>query len=161
MNAGGRYGEFGDVVQEVDLLRPDGHLETWSRAQLGFSYRASAIQDEIVLSVRLELAEDDPVQVGHRFDECFECKTRTQPLTERSAGCIFKNPPGQSAGALIDQAGLKGAKCGGARVSERHANFIVAEGGATASDVIRLMNLIRERVQRVFGTELQIEVEIW
>ena len=161
MNAGGRYGEFGDVVREVELLCSDGHLETRSRAQLGFGYRTSAVKDEIVLSVRLELAEDDPVRVGQRFDECFECKTRSQPLTERSAGCIFKNPQGQSAGALIDQAGLKGVKWGGARVSERHANFIVADEGATASDVIRLIDLIRERVQKVFGTELQIEVEIW
>ena len=161
MNAGGRYGEFGDVVREVELLCSDGHLETWSGAQLGFGYRTSAVKDEIVLSARLELAEDDPVRIGRRFDECFESKTRSQPLAERSAGCIFKNPQGQSAGALIDQAGLKGAKWGGARVSKRHANFIVAEEGATASDVIRLINLIRERVRKVFGTELQIEVEIW
>ena len=161
MNAGGQYGEFGDVIREVELLCSDGHLETWSRAQLGFGYRTSAVRDEIVLSARLELTEDDPVQVGQRFDECFEYKTRSQPLAERSAGCIFKNPPGQSAGALIDQAGLKEAKWGGARVSERHANFIVADEGATASDVIHLIDLIRQRVREVFGTELQNEVEIW
>jgi UDP-N-acetylmuramate dehydrogenase len=105
--------------------------------------------------------EDDPSRVQHAFLECFAQKRDSQPLGDRSAGCIFKNPTGRSAGAMIDQAGLKGANWGGARVSERHANFIVARRGATASDVLHLIDLIRERVRSAFSTELEVEIDIW
>ena len=161
MNAGGRFGEFGEVVREVDLLRSDGTLDTWTREQVGFGYRRSALVDEIVLAARLELEEDDPGRVQATFDECFDYKMSSQPITDCSAGCVFKNPRGQSAGALIDRAGLKGASCGSARVSTRHANFIVADPGATASDVRHLIGLIRERVQDLCNVELEIEIDIW
>jgi UDP-N-acetylmuramate dehydrogenase len=161
MNAGGGSGEFGDVVRDVTVMDSGGVIETWSRDRLGFGYRRSEIGDRIVLSARLELVEEDPVTVRRRFDDNFENKRRSQPISCRSAGCIFKNPAGQSAGALIDRAGLKGARCGGAQVSEQHANFIIAGRGATASDVLRLIDLIRDRVLSEFGTELEVEVEIW
>ncbi len=95
------------------------------------------------------------------YDECFEYKSRSQPMKESSAGCIFKNPEGRSAGALIDRAGLKGVGCGQAFVSDHHANFIVTSKGATASDVLRLVDLIRERVHRLFGAQLELEVDVW
>ena len=114
-----------------------------------------------MLSAQLELVEDDPTRVRRVFEELFAQKRETQPLGDRSAGCIFKNPAGRSAGALIDQAGLKGTRCGAARVSERHANFIVARRGATASDVLHLIDLIRERVRSQFSTELEVEIDIW
>lgn len=161
MNAGGTFGEFREVVREADVLLPDGRRETWSCDRLGFDYRASAVRDEIVLSVRLELREDDPVRVRRRYAENFACKTKSQPLGARSAGCIFKNPAGQSAGALIDRAGLKGTRIGGARVSRQHANFILAERDATASDVLCLIDLIRDRVACEFNTALEAEVDIW
>ncbi len=161
MNAGGPRGEFGRVVREVRVLRPDGEIETWPHDRVGFGYRQSDLGDHIVLAVQLELVEDDPERVRGAFDENFAQKKRTQPLAEQSAGCVFKNPPGGSAGALIDRAGLKGARIGGARVSERHANFIIAGEGATASDVLHLIDLIRERVRKVFDTELEIEIEVW
>ena len=161
MNAGGRFGEFGRIVREADLLHPDGVIETWPHDRLGFGYRRSAISDRIVLSVRLELQEDDPVEVTRRYDDCFAYKQRSQPLTDNSAGCVFKNPDGQSAGALIDRAGLKGFSCGLARVSPRHANFIVTDFGARASDVLRLIDAIRDRVLVLFGTALEIEVDVW
>lgn len=161
MNAGGRSGEFGNVVKNVRVLRPEGGTETWSKERCGFGYRHSELGENIVLSAQLSLVEDDPSRVRRAFLECFAQKRVTQPLGDRSAGCIFKNPTGRSAGALIDQAGLKGTHWGGARVSERHANFIVARRGATASDVLHLIDLIRERVLSAFSTELQVEVDIW
>lgn len=161
MNAGGRFGEFGQVVREADLLRGDGEIECRSHDQIGFRYRHSDLRDEIVLSVRLDLVEDDPRRVTRRFDECFSYKRNSQPLTERSAGCVFKNPDGQSAGALIDKARLKGSRYGDAQVSEQHANFIVTGNDATASDVLRLIDLVRERVYRVFSVELELEIEVW
>jgi len=161
MNAGGRFGEFGTVVREIEVLRTDGGVETWPHDRIGFRYRRTDLGDGIVLSAQLELVEDDPDRVKRTFDDLLEYKERSQPLADRSAGCVFKNPVGQSAGALIDQAGLKGARYGKAQVSRRHANFIVAEHGATASDVLHLIDLIRERVRSVFGTELETEIEIW
>ncbi len=161
MNAGGRFGEFGSVVRQVEVLRSDGNRETWSHDRIGFGYRRTDLGDSIVLAALVELVEDDPRRVKRTFDEYSEFKERSQPLADKSAGCIFKNPPGQSAGALIDQAGLKGTRCGKVQVSGRHANFIIAHEGATASDVIRLIDTIRERVRRVFGTELELEIDIW
>lgn len=161
MNAGGRFGEFGDVVRRVRLLRRDSTVETCEHEEVEFGYRRTALGDRIVLSVEIELKEDDPVKVKRTFDEYSQQKQRTQPLADNSAGCIFKNPVGSSAGALIDQAGLKGKRVGEARISEQHANFIVAEHGATASDVMGLINLVRDRVLRESGKELEVEIEIW
>lgn len=161
MNAGGRFGEIAAVVREVDVLHPDGRHETWARERLEFGYRHSNLHNVIVLSVTFDLSEGDPEATSERFEEIFGYKTASQPLSAKSAGCIFKNPPGASAGALIDQAGLKGTRRGGASVSTRHANFIVADAGARTSDVLFLIDLIRERVAREFGTELEVEVDIW
>ncbi|MFQ5591027.1 MAG: UDP-N-acetylmuramate dehydrogenase [Phycisphaerae bacterium] len=160
-NAGGRFGDFGHVVREVELLLPDGTVETWPRRRIGFGYRRTCLRDEIVLCARLEFSEQDPDSVKRTYDECFEYKTSSQPLKQNSAGCIFKNPEGQSAGALIDRAGLKGVGCGRAYVSDLHANFIVTHKGATASDVLRLVDLIRERVFKLSGALLELEVEVW
>ncbi|MFQ5414146.1 MAG: UDP-N-acetylmuramate dehydrogenase [Phycisphaerae bacterium] len=161
MNAGGPAGTFGDVVDTIDVLSRTGVRETWPAERIRFGYRTSAVGDCIVLSARLRLCQAHPETVRDRYDAAFAQKRRTQPLADKSAGCVFKNPPGASAGALIDHAGLKGVAYGGASVSTRHANFIVADRGATASDVLNLMDLIRDRVRRVHGTELETELDIW
>jgi len=161
MNAGGKFGDISQVVRSLDILASDGSIETWNHERIGFGYRRSNLAERIVLSVTLELTKGDPVRVRHEYDECFDYKRRSQPMADRSAGCIFKNPPGQSAGALIDRAGLKGTSVGGARVSDRHANFIVTQRGATATDVLRLIDVIKERVARMFNTELETEIEVW
>jgi len=161
MNAGGKFGEFGDAVREVDVVTPMGERKTLSREEIGFGYRRSAIGENLVVAAELELKEGDPAKTHQKFAECYAEKRRTQPLTEPSAGCIFKNPTGASAGALIDRAGLKGTRCGGAKVSEKHANFIVTDAQAAASDVLRLIDLIRERVSREFQTDLETEIDIW
>lgn len=161
MNAGGRFGDFGSTVTHVQVLRRDGVIEDWTKERVRFGYRHTNLGDAIVLSATLTLRQEDPSQVRRTFDETFAWKLRTQPMSENSAGCIFKNPPGHSAGALMDQAGLKGTRCGQARVSHRHANFIVADQGATTRDVLRLIELMRERVRRLFDIELKVEVDIW
>ena len=162
MNAGGPAAEMGDVVEEVCVLTPEKRIEVRSAEQIGFGYRHTGLDPaDIVLSATLKLNEDDPRRVKSAFREHLQRKQRTQPLAEHSAGCIFKNPSLKPAGALIDQAGLKGSRIGAAEVSSLHANFIVARAGATASDVLRLIDYVRERVLRLFDTELETEIEIW
>lgn len=161
MNAGGRFGEFGSLVSDVDILRNDGTIERRGRNQLEFGYRRSDVGDGIVLSARLELTQDDPGRVKRTYEECFAYKKASQPLAEHSAGCVFKNPPARSAGAVIEEAGLKGIRCGGAHVSKRHANFIITDRDATASDVLRLIDLVQERVLQLLGTELELELDVW
>lgn len=161
MNAGGRFGDFADCVEAITVLRPDGEIERWSKERCGFSYRHCSIEEEVVLAATLRLRQDDPKRVTETFDSCFAEKQRTQPIAAHSAGCIFKNPPNQPAGALIDRAGLKGARSGLAEVSQQHANFIVAQRGATASDVLRLIDVVRERVERIFDIVLELEVDVW
>lgn len=162
MNAGGKFGEFGDIVHSATLLDPEsGERRVWSRDELGFGYRRSNVGRNIVLSARLHLSLDDPETTRNRYQEIWDYKLSTQPMKNQSAGCIFKNPEGAAAGALIDRAGLKGLRHGAARVSEQHANFIVTDAGACASDVMGLIDVVRDRVQRAFGTTLETEVDIW
>lgn len=161
MNAGGAPGDFGDVVLEAAVVELSGRVETWDRDRLGLGYRRSAIGDRIVTSVTIELHADDPGRTMARFNKFDAMKRRAQPMADKSAGCIFKNPPEQAAGALIDKAGLKGTCCGGASVSDHHANFIVAEATASARDVIELIDVVRDRVRQKFNVELELEVDVW
>jgi UDP-N-acetylmuramate dehydrogenase len=162
MNAGGPAREMGDVVNSVTVLTPERTVEVWSKELVGFHYRHTDIDDGcIILGADLQLGEDDPDRIQAAFQEHLSRKQRTQPLAEHSAGCIFKNPPMRPAGALIDEAGLKGARYGAAEVSTLHANFIVAKSGATASDVLHLIDVVRDRVRSIFDTVLETEIEIW
>ena len=163
MNAGGRHGNIGPLVQSVLVMRPDGvSVERLPREKLVFGYRHSNLEGLIVLEMELALKEDRPAAVAEKTHAIYEEKKSAQPLWEPSAGCVFKNPAEKTAaGALIDKAGLKGTAAGGAVVSEKHANFIVNRGGATASDVLRLIDIIRDRVQKQFNVTLELEVEIW
>ncbi len=161
MNAGGRYGEIQSSVIEARVVLPSGQVETWPHERLGFGYRHSGLGGAIVVSARFQLTAEDPDALRARFQEYWRAKKESQPLAAHSAGCIFRNPPGEMAGRLIDRAGLKGRSVGRARVSERHANFIVAEEGATATDVLRLVEEIRCTVREKFGIQLETEIEIW
>lgn len=155
MNAGGRHGTFGDVVRFVEILTPSGERRRLTRDEAGFRYRGSALDGNLVVAVELDLRPD--AGAAARFASLLEEKRRTQPLDLPSAGCVFKNPPGGAAGRLIEECGLKGARSGAARVSPLHANFIVNEGGATAADVLRLIDRIRGRVP----VPLELEIEVW
>lgn len=162
MNAGGKYGEIGAHVREVRVLRADGEFATLSAERVNFRYRRTDLADCIVLGARLELHLGDAEQALLRHRDVWNEKSATQPaVAERSCGCIFKNPPGGSAGRLVDAAGLKGQRVGGAEISARHANFIVARNGATAQHVLDLIALAKDRVRATSGIELELEVEIW
>ena len=162
MNAGGRYGEVKDFVRAVRIVDAVGGLRWLTCEQVGFRYRHTDLQDCVIVGAAFELQEGDPQAALDRFRDIWNEKYDQQPpVSARSAGCIFKNPPGHSAGRLIDQAGLKGARVGGAEISEKHANFIVAQNGATAADVLALIETAQRRVLEQFGVRIETEVEIW
>lgn len=161
MNAGGRFGQISDVVSDVTVVDPAGEIRRLTRDEVGFRYRHSGLTDMIVVAATLVLRPEDKTRLRERYTEIWEYKKASQPLADYSAGCIFKNPPDGSAGQLIDKAGLKRYAIGGASVSEHHANFIVAEQGARARDVLALIGHIRRTVAARFGVELEIEVQVW
>jgi UDP-N-acetylmuramate dehydrogenase len=162
MNAGGRYGCVAELVRDVTIVTRAGEIVTRTAAQLDFGYRKAELEGGIVTSARFNVEPSDPAATHDRYLAIWNDKYATQPpLKMRSAGCVFKNPPGKSAGALIQQAGLKGHRVGGAEISERHANFIVAGDGASSNDVLGLIDLAQERVWGKFDVELELEVEIW
>jgi UDP-N-acetylmuramate dehydrogenase len=161
MNAGGAFGDIGSVIQSVDVMGPDGEVFTRHRPDLAFAYRSSNINAPFILSASFTLSEDDPQRILKQVKQIWIYKKNTQPLAHRNAGCIFKNPRGLSAGALIDRAGLKGRRVGGAFVSDKHANFILVDDGAKASDVLKLINTIRETVYKNSQVYLEMEIEVW
>jgi UDP-N-acetylmuramate dehydrogenase len=162
MNAGGRFGDIGSVVESVRLMDTNGQVFEKSRPELVFDYRQTNITAKFILGARLRLNPADPEQVLRTVKEVWIYKENSQPsLKTKNSGCIFKNPKGVSAGALIDRAGLKGLQIGGAVVSDKHANFILAETGCTSRDILRLIEAIKERVREQFDTELELEIEIW
>ncbi len=163
MNAGAYGTQIGDVVRAVTVYRGSTQrLEVQRTEEVRFEYRHSSFAaDDIILSATLELPEKPYAEILERIKQCNEKRRASQPINEKSAGCIFKNPPGYSTGKMIDELGMKGLAVGGAVISERHANFIVNRNGATASDIFRLIDLIRERVEAAFGVELQEEVIVW
>ncbi|HTL27946.1 MAG TPA: UDP-N-acetylmuramate dehydrogenase, partial [Tepidisphaeraceae bacterium] len=161
MNAGGKFGDFGAVVKKVHVMADDGTLFERTKDDLVFEYRNTNIAARFILGATIELDEDDPDRIMKKTKEIWMYKRNTQPLNTKNCGCIFKNPRGLSAGALIDQAGLKGFKVGGAEVSEKHANFIVAHPGCTANDVMKLVKIIREKVFEKNEIHLESEVQIW
>lgn len=160
-NAGSRGGDIGQWTSRATVMTRSGEVVQRQRDELVFAYRESSLDELAILSAEFELDAEDPEQLTKRMQQQWIVKKASQPLGHQSAGCIFKNPRGMSAGMLIDQAGLKGARIGGAEVSDRHANFIVAEPGASSQDVLRLIELVRSRVADRLGIELETEIEVW
>jgi UDP-N-acetylmuramate dehydrogenase len=161
MNAGGNFGDIGAVVEKVTLMDNTGGIFEKSKPELIFDYRRTNITAPFILNAQMQLGQGDPEQIMRSVKEIWIYKKNNQPLNTKNSGCIFKNPRGLSAGAMIDRAGLKGLQAGGAKVSEKHANFIVAEKGCTSKDVSRLIEAVRQRVREQFDIELEIEIEIW
>ena len=161
MNAGGNFGDIGAVVESVTLMDHKGNVFEKTKPELMFDYRTTNIAAKFILNAQLKLTHADPEQIMRTVKEVWIYKKNTQPLNTKNAGCVFKNPRGVSAGALIDRAGLKGLKIGAAIVSEKHANFIIAEEGCQSRDVIRLIDAIKQRVKEKFDIELELEIEIW
>jgi len=160
MNAGVREGAIGERVSRVRVATTDGGVEVREGHDIAWRYRSADIEAPI-LSVEFDLERDEPARVEARLLAALAERRAAQPVNEPSAGCFFKNPPGDSAGRLIDASGLKGRSVGGAYVSMRHANFIVNRGSATAADVIALCEIVCKRVRRDFGVSLEKEVCCW
>jgi UDP-N-acetylmuramate dehydrogenase len=163
MNAGAYGMQIGSYVREVKLYRAASRkIETLKGDQISFEYRhTSFAPDDMMLAVKLELPSKQYREILKGIRICNEKRRASQPLGQKSAGCIFKNPPGASAGRMIDELGLKGLSVGDARVSDRHANFFVNAGAASAKDMLALIADVRERVQRSFGVILEYEVVVW
>ena len=161
MNAGTPDGWIGDFVSAVYFLHPDGTLGEFKPATGSFTYRAfHAPAGAVLVGCRLRLARRPLAEIQKDIKVRLKHKKATQPLALASAGCVWKNPPGDVAGRLIEKCGLKSKRINGAEISSKHANFIVNRGGATAADILALMDLTRERVQHQFGVALEPEIRI-
>lgn len=163
MNAGAYGGEIRQVAAETKFLTPEGNVETLSGEAQGFAYRTSVFQkrEGVLLQTLFTLTPGDAQAIRARMQELAEKRRASQPLELPSAGSAFKRPVGGYAAALIEQAGLKGFRTGGAAVSEKHAGFIVNCGGATAADVLRLIEIIQKRVLETSGILLEPEIRLW
>ncbi len=160
MNAGAYGFSISDVLREIVVYDAEGERteppEGWR-----FHYRGSSIPEgAAVARITVGLRRDDPSALEKETRELTQQRAKSQP-GGRNAGCVFKNPAGTPAGRILDELGLKGTRVGGAVVSPRHANFVVNEGRATATDVLALLDLLRERVQRETGVDLELEVKVW
>jgi len=174
MNAGGKFGYFGDNIVEVQAMDRAGRMHDIKRADIDFDYRHSGLNHLLICSVVLQLQKGEASELKAELAECMAYKAASQPMSEQSAGCAFKNPiltssieslgeAGErvSAGMVIDHANCKGMSVGGATVSDLHANFITTTPDAKAADVITLMNQVRTKVQDTIGVTLENEVVVW
>lgn len=161
MNAGSAQWGIWETVEQVTVWEPGGGMRALAPSEIGPGYRDGRLQGRVVLEVLFRLRPDSAAAVKARQEDLLRRKNATQPVTLASAGCAFKNPPGDSAGRLVDAAGLKGATCGGAQISTLHANFIVNLGGARAADVRALIERAEGEVQARFGVRLQRELVTW
>ena len=163
MNASAYQKEIKDLVDKVDVLEEDGKINQYKKDELEFDYRKSIIdgQNKIVTRVILSLENGDPKEIEENVNKYRELRNNKQPVEHLSAGSTFKRPKGDYASRLIDECGLKGAKVGDAIVSDKHAGFIINTGNAKASDVLKLMDKIKESVNIYYGVMLEPEYRIW
>ena len=161
MNAGSYGTEIKDVIVSVSVMKMNGTIVELEQKEIGFSYRNSNIpEDSVILSAKIVLKKDNPENVSGRVREFLRKKRLTQPSGEHSAGCVFKNPEGDSAGRLIDAAGCKGMNVGDAEVSTVHANYFVNKGKALCKDFIGLMEAVKVKVKEFSGVTLEPEIKI-
>jgi UDP-N-acetylmuramate dehydrogenase len=160
-NAGTRHGDIGQFLSAVTVVTATGEKFIRREDELTFAYRQSSINELAIIEADFTLTAEDPDEIARRLRKLWIMKKATQPLSFQSAGCIFKNPRGLSAGALIEQAGLKGTRVGQCEVSDRHANFIVTHENATAADLLKLVDLIRTKVAEAHGVDLELEIQVW
>lgn len=161
MNAGAFGGEISNFLNSIDVMTMDGNIHECGADKITFSYRHSTLrEDEIILGAKFQLKEASAEEIQAQKAQASKGRKSTQPLRFRSAGSVFKNPEGEkAAGYLIDRAGLKGTKKGGAEISPMHANFFVNHGDATAADITELIKLARKEVYDKFGIMLELEIK--
>ena len=162
MNAGAYDGQMQDVVTAVTVLTKKGEFKRIPSTELSFAYRSSALQntDDIITSVDMHLVKGQPSAISVKMADFTNRRTTKQPLDFPSAGSMFKRPPGYFAAALVEEAGLKGYKVGGAQVSEKHSGFVINRGNATAKDVLQLIKDVQDKVYAKSGQKLIPEVKI-
>lgn len=161
MNAGAYGRSIGDLVESVTIMDYNSALKQKRKESLRFGYRCSNLSGGVVVKAVLKLRKDDPVRIAARRKQYLAQRRLTQSGAWASAGCVFKNPKGLSAGLLIERCGLKGMRIGRACVSDKHANFIINKGNAKAGDVLKLMALIKRKAKRRFNITLEPEIKIW
>ena len=163
-NAGAFGTEVKDVLVSCDSIAPDGSRHTFAAGDCGFAYRQSRFKDDllghVVVAARFTVHRDDPAQVRARTDDIQAQRKASQPYGIRSLGSVFKNPPGDYAGRLIEAAGLRGRRMGGAQIAEKHANFIVNASHASAADVLALAELAHDTVLERFGVDMEREIVV-
>lgn len=160
-NAGAWGGATADVVATVDLVTAAGEDRVVARGDIPFRYRASGLPaGSVVVEAAFALTPGDPTAIRRRISGYLVRRNSSQPVEFRSAGSIFRNPPGDYAGRLVEQAGLKGTRIGNAMISAKHGNYIVNLGGARAADVLRLVALVQDRVRETAGVELELEIKV-
>ncbi|HYQ61053.1 MAG TPA: UDP-N-acetylmuramate dehydrogenase, partial [Desulfatiglandales bacterium] len=161
MNAGAWGKSTADVVEAVEIVKTDGAKVMLKRSELQFAYRKALLPvGSVVVKARFKGTKDRPEAVGERIRDYLERRKSSQPLEHPSAGSVFKNPPHDYAGRLIESAGLKGKRVGGAMISDKHANVIVNLGGASAEDILALMEKARQRVKEQTGIDLEPEIRV-
>jgi UDP-N-acetylmuramate dehydrogenase len=160
-NSGTQAGDIGQWTCRANVMTRTGEVLTRERHDLVFAYRQSSLDELVILDAQFELEQDDVDELTKRMQKQWIFKKANLPMAHENTGCVFMNPRGMSAGMLIDQAGIKGQTVGGAEVSQRHANFIIAHPGCTARDVLKLIDVVRGRVVERMGVELETEIKIW
>ncbi len=161
-NSGGRQGAIGTFVRRVTVVDDSGEVEVREPEELQFDYRSSNLDEPLILSAEFALEGEDPEAVVRRMRRIWIIKKENQPYGHQSSGCIFKNPtPEVSAGTLVERAGLKGLRVGGAEVSDRHANFIISQPGTRSAEVLQLIEQVRSKVRQQFGHELELQIKVW
>jgi len=161
MNAGAYEKEMKDVINEVSLLDADGEKKTMKREEISFGYRTTSFPvGTIILGAQFKLEKGERSKIKEKINEILQLRQAKHPLEFPSAGSIFKNLPGQAAGHLIENMGIKGMTAGGAQISSKHANFIINSGNATASDILRLIEFIQSMAKKEKGVNLETEVVI-
>lgn len=160
-NTGTNQGDIGEQVERLVVVRFDGRISELVRSEMNFAHRSSTLDDLIILESTFQLSPEDPVELSKRMQKLWIVRRTAQPTSPGCTGRLFTDPRGQMAGELIAMAGLKGMRIGGASISERDPNFVILDPECSASDVLRLIELVQEQVSERTDTDLELQLEIW
>lgn len=161
MNAGTRQGETFEYLVSLTVVEPDGRLGIRGREDFAPTYRNGNLQGAIAVQATFELQRDDPDAIFERFKASLQARNQSQPVTQRSVGCVWQNPEGDAAGRLVEASGCKSLSVNGVSVSDKHANYFVNDDTGTAADFVALMDQVRSRVFEASGVQLEPEVKFW